>query len=351
MQYSCACFLEKNYFLKKYNIHVSYHGENSLSEDMKKMLLSLNVPASDFENVLKTLQIERCRRLDLGADSFKRKTKINNEYQPLHPHLYVLQESFLHPYFLKLTEYTKSSSATFNNLVEKLEECCKQVWGFPVFTRQFCDEFLQELNHFQNTDLPKGRPNTMNRYGILLNELGFDEKFLNPLRVNYLSSLSHLLFPEWTGDGLDSHKAFTVAYKENEDVDLSFHFDNAEVTLNVCLGKVFSEGELFFGDMKKESVYLTNPKKVEHKVGYGLLHRGQHMHGAMAISGTNAERHNLIIWMRSSSIRNQLCPMCDAKPRLIEQQWGGDGFSADIKSAAIVHQAWSFPKSSYCVVS
>jgi len=86
-----------------------------------------------------------------------------------------------------------------------------------------------------------------------LNELGFDEKFLNPLRLNYLSPISRLLFPEWFGEGLDSQKAFTVSYKENEDVDLSYHFDNAEVTLNVCLGKTFDEGELYFGDMRTVS--------------------------------------------------------------------------------------------------
>ena len=85
---------------------------------------------------------------------------------------------------------------------------------------------------------------------VLLDELGFDELFLNPLRTNYLSPLAHLLLPEWSGVSLDSHKAFTVSYKENEDVALSYHFDNAEVTLNVCLGKEFEEGELYFGDMK-----------------------------------------------------------------------------------------------------
>ena len=53
------------------------------------------------------------------------------------------------------------------------------------------------------------------------------------------------------GDCLDSHKAFTVHYKIGEDLDLSYHYDKAEVTLNVSLGKEFSGGELFFGDMRQ----------------------------------------------------------------------------------------------------
>ena len=77
----------------------------------------------------------------------------------------------------------------------------------------------------------------------------------------------------------------------------------------------------------QESSFNINMKKVEHKKGYGILHRGQHMHGAMPISGDDSERHNLIMWMRSSSVRNQSCPMCGNPPSLIEQPYGGDGFT------------------------
>ncbi|KAK3736310.1 hypothetical protein QZH41_020782, partial [Actinostola sp. cb2023] len=89
---------------------------------------------------------------------------------------------------------------------------------------------------------------------ILLDELGFDDSFLTPLRTKYLTSITTLLYPHWGGNSLDSHKAFTVQYKTGQDVDLSYHYDNAEVTLNVCLGKEFSGGELYFGDMKQVHV-------------------------------------------------------------------------------------------------
>uniref|UniRef100_H2XLF5 Uncharacterized protein n=1 Tax=Ciona intestinalis TaxID=7719 RepID=H2XLF5_CIOIN len=48
----------------------------------------------------------------------------------------------------------------------------------------------------------------------------------------------------------------------------------------------------------------------------------------MSIEGTS-ERHNIIIWMRSSSVRNKLCPMCDDEPQLVEQSGFGDGFTQD----------------------
>ena len=62
--------------------------------------------------------------------------------------------------------------------------------------------------------------------------------------------MSKLLFPDWGGGTLDSHKAFTVQYKIGQDLDLSYHYDNAEVTLNVCLGRAFTESSLYFGNMR-----------------------------------------------------------------------------------------------------
>ena len=58
-----------------------------------------------------------------------------------------------------------------------------------------------------------------------------------------------------------THKAFTVHYKIGEDLDVSYHYDNAEVTLNVSLGKDFSGGELFFGDMRQVKYLMSHAYK------------------------------------------------------------------------------------------
>ena len=50
------------------------------------------------------------------------------------------------------------------------------------------------------------------------------------------------------------------------------------------------------------------------------------MHQAQAI--TSGERVNLIVWMRSSSIRNCQCPMCGEPPSLVQSEGYGDGFTA-----------------------
>ncbi len=156
--------------------------------------------------------------------------------------------------------------------------------------------------------------------------MGFDSQLITPLRQNYLNPIAKIFFPDWVGDELDSHRAFTVRYKLKEDRDLFTHFDNAEITLNVCLGKHFSGSELYFGQFRNK----TNTSDISflpvlNVIGSAVFHLSQQMHGSLPIN--EGERQNLVIWMRSSSIRNKLCPMCDSKPILVKASGFGDGFT------------------------
>lgn len=51
-----------------------------------------------------------------------------------------------------------------SRLVEK--ESADRVYRMPVFTLEFCKMLIEQLNHFENSDYPKGRPNTMNNSGV-----------------------------------------------------------------------------------------------------------------------------------------------------------------------------------------
>jgi hypothetical protein len=165
------------------------------------------------------------------------------------------------------------------------------------------------------------------RFQILLDELGFNEEFITPLRERYIQPLAAILFPECTGVQLDSHKAFTVQYELGGDRSLDYHYDNAEVTMNVCLGKGFEDGTLYFGKMRTEPQTEADWSEVTHRVAHGVFHRGQHKHGAMPVQ--DGVRVNLIIWCRSSQVRNRLCPMCDVRPDLLDSDGFGDGFTRD----------------------
>ncbi|XP_054467492.1 2-oxoglutarate and iron-dependent oxygenase domain-containing protein 2 [Anoplopoma fimbria] len=325
--YVCNCFTTDNIFLEDYKLHVRFLSEQQFRLDYQSTLRRLGcVTDQQFEDVLNKISQEVDRRRRLSVTSAERAVAIKDTYQPLHPNVYHLQESFLAPKFKQIVEYCRSSNISEECLGDLLEEeAAARVYRFPVFEKSFCEELVEELEHFEKSSAPKGRPNTMNHYGILLNELGFDEGFITPLRELYLHPLTSRLYPDCGGRCLDSHKAFVVKYDMNEDLDLSYHYDNAEVTLNVSLGKDFTEGNLYFGDMRQVPLSEMECSEVQHRVTEGLLHRGQHMHGALPIS--SGQRWNLIIWMRASQERNKLCPMCNRRPMLVEGEGFADGFT------------------------
>ncbi|GIY53781.1 2-oxoglutarate and iron-dependent oxygenase domain-containing protein 2 [Caerostris extrusa] len=258
------------------------------------------------KHLLQKIIEEVDRRKHLDQDAVERRKYLQQYYKPLDTGIFNLQDSFLDPSFIKLVNAVKSLN------LDK--------------TMQLLDVISEELDHYQNSPLPKGRPNSMNRYGVLLDDLGFHDNFSKILRTKYLDPLANVLFPEWRGNELDSHKIFTVGYKIDEDLELGYHFDNSEVTLNICLGKSFEGGELYFGDLRTVPIMESSCIVVPHKKGYGIFHRGQQLHGALPI--TKGERHNIILWMRSSSVRNKLCPMCNSSPVLTPSSGYGDGFTS-----------------------
>ncbi|KAE8635074.1 hypothetical protein XENTR_v10002508 [Xenopus tropicalis] len=326
--YSCACFYTDNIFIQEFHVHVRYTGEQQFRRDYERVLSSQGCRTSEqFRNVLETIKKEVERRRKLGEESLHRRREISLHYKPLYPEVYVLQESFLAAEFLTAVKYSKSPQANVEGLLHHLHSITdKRIYRLPVFIPEFCAKLVEELENFERSDLPKGRPNTMNNYGILLNELGFVDALTAPLCEKYIEPLTSLLFPDWGGGCLDSHRAFVVKYALQEDLDLSCHYDNAEVTLNVSLGKEFTDGNLYFSDMKEVPVNERTYAEVEHITGQGILHRGQHVHGALPIS--SGERWNLILWMRASDVRNKCCPMCDNEPVLVKTLGDGDGFTS-----------------------
>ncbi|XP_008243307.1 PREDICTED: uncharacterized PKHD-type hydroxylase At1g22950-like isoform X2 [Prunus mume] len=149
------------------------------------------------------------------------------------------------------------------------------------------------------------RPNTMNRYGCVLDDFGL-ETMLDKVMEDFIRPMSRVFFPEVGGSTLDSHHGFVVEYGTDKDAELGFHVDDSEVTLNVCLGKQFSGGELFFRGIRCDKHVNSETQSEEifdysHVPGHAVLHRGRHRHGARAT--TSGCRVNLLLWCRSSVFR------------------------------------------------
>merc|ERR1711974_485326 len=149
-------------------------------------------------------------------------------------------------------------------------------------------------------------PNSMNNYGVILDEIGFRNFFVE-LREMIISPISKILYPE-EGRNLHDHHGFIVKYKIGEDTDLDFHFDSSEVTLNVCLGKQFTGGSLYFRGLLKDPSTHSENFEFEHVKGRGIIHLGKHRHGANQI--TSGTRYNLIAWFKGDLPNSHSCS-CD----------------------------------------
>ena len=72
---------------------------------------------------------------------------------------------------------------------------------------EWCTKVLEEMDHFEAWAVAAGlnvnRPNSMNNYGAILDDIGMDAMFQD-FTINYLRPLASVLFPSTGADTLDS---------------------------------------------------------------------------------------------------------------------------------------------------
>ncbi|VDP92702.1 unnamed protein product [Echinostoma caproni] len=197
----------------------------------------------------------------------------------------------------------------------------------------------------------------MNRSGILLGEIpgsqsynenstyvrdvgGADIDLMSSLFDAGFQSILARLFPD-IGPTIDSYRVFTVEYtgagdaSEHvpKDFDLSPHYDNSELTVNICLD--FEPGtsddvggQLFFCHFSPRNNASWDRDRdgfaqlLNHRPGWAIVHRGSHVHGVLPFDRPSKQtrRRSLICWLRSSLERGSLCPRCSKPPQLEPMQ-------------------------------
>ncbi|KAL6059557.1 Ogfod2 protein, variant 2 [Balamuthia mandrillaris] len=202
---------------------------------------------------------------------------ILHSYSRLQPSLFSFQKSFFQESFLRAIEEGSRES-----LLAILEEVHPGIFVFPMLSPDYCSMMLEELDNFEQSGLPLKRPNSMNNYGVILNDIGFKDAMYELLE-RYINPFASLLFAEDGGLSLDRHHSFVVKYKLGEDLDLKEHVDDSDVTLNVCLGKEFEGGELEFNGVLGTKTSKKDKFLLSHRPGFGILHLGKHWHAARPI--------------------------------------------------------------------
>ena len=69
------------------------------------------------------------------------------------------------------------------------------MYSFPFVKEEFCSMLIEEVDNYQGCGLPIRRPNSMNNYGLILNEIGL-EPMNDLLQSQYLQYVARLLFPK-----------------------------------------------------------------------------------------------------------------------------------------------------------
>ena len=167
-------------------------------------------------------------------------------------------------------------------LAKLISEPAPGVFTFEAFTPRYCKRLLSELSKFEDV-----APNSMNRYGRVLQDIGYAH-LCEDLLFNLVNPLVRRLYPSI--GGLNDYHGFTVSYSKKQR-SLDRHVDSSIITLNICLGGDFKGGKLVFSDDDGDVL-----AKLDHKVGTAVLHPGDYLHEAKNIR--SGQRTNLILWCR-----------------------------------------------------
>ena len=219
------------------------------------------------------------------------------------------------------------SPAALLRLLEQ-EDDDGYVYSFPLLHPEFCARLIAEATSFREFSgaLPsrpgRGASSALKHLGLRW----LDEALLETV----LKPLAPLLYPEmlektpldWVHGYVASYEGPAAASAEpamdGEDgaggerrfgSQLNAHTDDSEITLNVGLVDGFEGGELHFRHVRgTDWEGRTEPFSYTPEPGIGLIHMGRHLHEVLPV--TAGERHQLIVWARSSAMRAQQCPCC-----------------------------------------
>ena len=193
-------------------------------------------------------------------------------------------------------------------LLRTLRDGPAPAYAFDVLLPEASSAITEEVDAALASGMRLRRPNSMNNYGLLLQEIGLAE-VMQRLLAEVFSPMALVAFPDWGGASLDHTHAFTVRYAVGEDRLLDRHMDASDVTLNVCLGEAGFEGaELYLDSVRDEpdsgepgAVASDARVNVTHTIGTGIMHVGQLWHGVHPLKA--GVRQNLVAWLKSSRQR------------------------------------------------
>ena len=227
-----------------------------------------------------------------------RHAHVAEQYAPIrrHPSLFEPSQvsTWLDERFLQLIDATERG----DDVTPMVTEVTSEVYSFPMLNEAACRTLIEEVAHFGDSGLSARRPNSMNNYGVVLNDVGL-QPALSALQA-LVQPVARALFPV-EGESLDDHHTFVVSYRPHQDKGLDMHTDDSDVTLNVCLGDEFTASGLTFCGTMGTASHRQLSTRYHHARGQAVLHLGRRRHGADDIQ--SGHRINLVMWSYNRAYR------------------------------------------------
>ncbi|CAE8584903.1 unnamed protein product [Polarella glacialis] len=244
--------------------------------------------------------------------------------EALHPELFQTKkvEEWLEPEVLRaLSRWRESGDASLVDLelLPGIRVEAPGVISFALLRPSVCASLLAEARHYSEGGFPAELPNSMNREGVILNDIGLRPVFTILLR-KYLAGIAARLLgndserathlgevplgtENWGGSTLNDHHTFIVRYKPQGDRGLAMHVDECDITFNVGLsgGDSFVGGDLAFCGMFGDPTYRRLHHTYRHEVGRCVVHAGKRRHGVTDVE--QGERASLVLWTKSLLFR------------------------------------------------
>ena len=215
--------------------------------------------------------------------------------------------SFLGPEPLDAAFVDAHASGSPDAWSRHVHEIQPRVFAFPLLRPEACRRLLDEIDRRVASQQAGSPPNSMHTAGVALADIGLGD-WLRDLRERWVAPLAELHFRDVGADSLDGEHGFLAEYGAEADDALGFHVDDSAVTLNLCLGDEWYGAELYFRGLRCDAhrQTATDPSEdfeIEHEIGQAILHAGRHRHGVHPLR--RGRRRNLILWMQSSTARDE----------------------------------------------
>ncbi|KAJ6652379.1 hypothetical protein lerEdw1_011609 [Lerista edwardsae] len=177
---------------------------------------------------------------------------------------------------------------------ENYEQPCPDVYWFPVFTDQMCDELVEEAEHFgewsggkhEDTRLAGGYENVPT-VDIHMNQIGFEKEWLTFLR-EYIAPVTEKLYPGYYTKAR-AIMNFMVRYRPDEQPSLRPHHDSSTFTINVALNHKGIDYEGGGCRFIRYNCKVESPRK-----GWSLLHPGRLTHYHEGLPTTSGTRYIMV---------------------------------------------------------